>query len=269
MRLSELHEESIGAISARWTPQKMTDQEMMDWAMKHAPKFLSQRKRIYRGAEDNIPNGLLDTTKLKRTSANSIGMYNAFIDRNWHGFPKRSESIICSSSEDDAELFGIIYLIIPEDSANIGICPENDIWGSFPVAYEIIEEHSLDTFETLISKLLSIEKPKLKGSDLRNPDLVAAELIRVKLEDIQKFKASENDFIDKSDIERMIAIMQKNNLNDLYDLFEFIFDPVKTGFRHITAENFNAAPNKEVWVSGKVLQIELESMSEEMREFFE
>lgn len=71
--------------------------------------------------------------KIKRKSKNTHNYYTLLFDNLslWRAYPKRSRSLICANDKRWAGAYGNTYLIMPFNGANIGICPNGDIWNSF------------------------------------------------------------------------------------------------------------------------------------------
>jgi hypothetical protein len=98
----------------------------------------SNGKMIFRGTRINtLPVMLVDPSASQRKSANTENYYTLLIDNlpSWQNYPKRSKSLICSTSRHVAELFsqdndknGGVYIVLPFNGAKIGICPQRDIW---------------------------------------------------------------------------------------------------------------------------------------------
>lgn len=59
--------------------------------------------------------------------------YYYVIDQ-WKGFPKRSQSILCSIMYGSANFYanpGRLYMLFPFDGVKIAVAPEEDVWDSF------------------------------------------------------------------------------------------------------------------------------------------
>jgi len=103
---------------------------------------------IYRGIEfygsSKSPRFLeIDPKKGEpRKSANTFNYYTLLNDNSpkWVSYPKRSQSIICSTLEGGAQGYGTMYYVFPYDNTKIGVCPEDDYWHSFQkvIFYEYI-----------------------------------------------------------------------------------------------------------------------------------
>ena len=132
MKFSEfLIEENLGRrkIISREEAKETIRNNCMDMAK----KYVNEKQGIFRGTW--IKNDFLlgDSNNKIRKSANTENYYTLLIDNSpkWIKYPKRSESFICSSTENNASGYGTVYLVLPFDNTKIAICPENDFWNSF------------------------------------------------------------------------------------------------------------------------------------------
>jgi hypothetical protein len=244
MRFKDFLSEISAAQIARWTPKKLSDEDIIAWCEKNAQHFLAQTIEIYRGTNEGL-TGLLDTTKLKRQSMNGFNHHTLWVDNapEWSNFPKRSESIICTGDEETAKTFGDAqYLIIPEDMAWVGICPEGDFWFSFPAMDEVFSD---------ISQL---------GEEL--------DIEGVKATSFKTLVAGLNKLTPEStENENLLALMDNTGAVNMFDALTTALDPDTNGFscRRAGDGDVGAA---EVWVSGNVMQVELDTMSPTLKEFF-
>ena len=89
---------------------------------------------IWRGMSNHLPAELLtlDPSTGKRESQNTSNFYTELLDHSpyMEGWPKRSESIICTSNKNYADDFGggNLYAIFPYNETKIAICPGHDMW---------------------------------------------------------------------------------------------------------------------------------------------
>lgn len=258
MKLVELvKEESIGDAVARWTPKQMTDAEIIAWCKEKASGYLEHSEPIFRGTSGDL-TGLLDTRNLKRTSANTLNTYNLWIDNHasWRGFPKRSQSLICSNSQDGADLFGDVYLIIPADGTKVGVCPESDMWGSFNDIEQILgPRRNADSFLNVLDSVgiesdswnnLKKSARQTKTSELRGSPRAFPEMV-----------------------EALKNWAEKNEYDTIYNLLEDVFDPDINGFKLVSSVGLDEPKSREMWMSGDIMQVEIQAMSDELRKFFE
>lgn len=87
---------------------------------------------IFKGMRANGDLYLTNPAKIERISRNTTNYYTMILSNlpSWKEYPKRNRSIICTNCTDKAKIYGNIYLVIPFDNANFGICPKKDIWDS-------------------------------------------------------------------------------------------------------------------------------------------
>jgi hypothetical protein len=98
--------------------------------------MFKRRRTIWRGENDlNSILGkdgvaIIDITKSERKSQNTSNWYTLIIDNSpkYKDFPKRSQSLICSSNIEIAKAFGPPMAIIPFNSAKIGVVNTPDMW---------------------------------------------------------------------------------------------------------------------------------------------
>lgn len=87
--------------------------------------------KIYRGIRHTKKLGkfaVVSPSEYKRMGGYSNTTYLNLIDGSdaWKDYPKRRESIICSTSETTAHSFGRTYIVIPYNNAIFGVCPSYD-----------------------------------------------------------------------------------------------------------------------------------------------
>lgn len=197
---------------------------------------------IYRSMYTTTPEYVFTDPSIgTRVSANVPNYYTLIIDNHpaWKKFPKRSESVICSTSRDYSE-----YVVLPEDGAKIGICPTYDIWESF--GRSGIE--SLDIWTYDFEKVLGTRGLDKSWNQLRKA-----------INTVSKRK----NYVATS-IWELISKVSKHNRwmreyfnGDEDDFLKFIrnlFDPKKNGFK--LAKSGDTLPKeKELWTDGKCLII--------------
>lgn len=97
--------------------------------------LLNDNLVIYRGLKTDSDALYLHVSPAAytRVSRNTDNFYTLLLDNlpKWKAYPKRSKSIICSSDSMYAGNMGDPYRVFPYDNANLAICPNEDIWGSF------------------------------------------------------------------------------------------------------------------------------------------
>jgi hypothetical protein len=148
-------------------------------------KYIKENVEIWRGTKMGSNYGDISImTPGNRISQNVNNVYTRLMSDilpAWKEFPKRSQSFICSNSSGLAGCYtsgyGNNYLVLPENGAKLGICPEKDIWESFNKTLNM----SLDMFNVGISDLVS----KLKMFDSESTNKY--ETLRGDLEDSEEY----------------------------------------------------------------------------------
>lgn len=107
---------------------------------KHVKAITSgNRPHIYRGIQGYHENyGIVDIgSEDDRRSKNTTNHMTLLMDNlpSWKSYPKRSQSIICSTNSSNASSYGSLYMVYPTDQCNIGVCPASDIWDGFFKAF--------------------------------------------------------------------------------------------------------------------------------------
>lgn len=259
MKLIDLHEERIGDVIARWTPRTLSGQEMIEWMKKHARQFRDRNAPIYRGTEENL-SGVLNTTQLKRDSANSNGYYNWWLDNSpdWSEYPKRSKSIIASTDKYTADNFDTVYFIVPSDKCKIGMCSKSDIWGSFDL-------EQFDDIADDLNEFMHVVADVLKGGHVSNWEELQSGLKDTTREYLETLEATNSR---AKQVKSLVKVMDENGDDNLFELFSKLLSPEwPNDFDYFDARNFSTEQDREVWVSGEILQIQMNNMDEDVRKY--
>ena len=111
--------------------------------------------KMWRGIYDTSFNtfGIVKPHKTTRVSANTENYYTLLTanSKHWKNFPRRDQSIICSTGRGTAFSFGDPYVVFPMDGARVGVCPTSDFWNGFAGSWGMSD---LDSINTMISELL-------------------------------------------------------------------------------------------------------------------
>ena len=132
---------------------------------------------------------------------------------SWKDFPPRNKSFICSTSSGYAlnytgkkPKFDNVYVVLPKNVANIGICPTVDIWTSF----EILNKHdlSLDGFQNAflyIIELIGKELDDIITNETKKKTTKYSRIGNV-LENASKYKSDQNIIIIFNNLSEKIKI---------------------------------------------------------------
>jgi hypothetical protein len=186
----------------------------------------------------------------------------------WKDYPKRKHSVICAVNESHV---GNEYRVYPltkyndilkkynipyfEDS-KWGVCPDYDIWESFyhNPFFEHVED--LSEMNRIISQIYT--STKYNKLEQYNYNIFKSQLESVNYEDVQKLIDMSSDMNPlSSEILKILKYMIDNKLN-LYEMFDYILDPVDNGFKveiYSKLKNKYKFTNNEVWTDTPVLYI--------------
>ena len=119
--------------------QELTPEQFVQMIKTRASGWLDYVKKnnsipIWRG--DSNHKGMLsfgDSNHFTRSSANTANWYALWIDnsRKWSDFPKRTKAYICTNSYGVAEAYTSVHVVIPLNTAHIGVVPASDMWFGF------------------------------------------------------------------------------------------------------------------------------------------
>lgn len=241
----------------------------------------SSKEPIYRGFKhSSSPWFISQPSKYERKSklGASGNVYTVLMDNlnSWQKFPKRSRSLICSTSGSTAKNYGQVYLVIPFDGAKWGVCPDEDIWNSFDNTLEdVFDTRSLQDFNPKFSDLFdSLDKlfpEKLNKYDgvIDTSDfkflLSALKAMDSCLEELQQkpqeYEKNNPDIIRKygpikhwdeytlSNVYHFIQLRKK--YGNLGNILAYALNPDKNRFKIATNKDVSkiAGSDREVWTS--------------------
>ena len=177
-----------------------------------------------------------------RKSRNTQNYYTLMVDNSpkWKGYPKRSQSLICTTNSDVANSYGNPYAVFPYDGAKIGVCPDVDFWASF----EQTGVTSASAMNQIISELYT---------EIDNETFMP----KTYKDMLKGFKEIDTYYKDKKDVFNSIIHKNYSNYNiwikkyngDMKDTFEKTLDPVKNDFRLLNLGDRIGCNDCEVWVS--------------------
>jgi len=115
----------------------LQEEKLMGLLVQHCSESLLNAKTpIWRGMADHNQLAVyINTSNSVRKSENTSNQYTLLMDNSpfFARFPKRSKSLICSTSDRIASGFTYgsdIYAMFPYNGTPIGICPAFDMWHS-------------------------------------------------------------------------------------------------------------------------------------------
>lgn len=247
MKSYEFLSEDIRSKKLNKSPNKLMEHITQDCSA--ALSEIKQGRAIYKGIQKsfNSKNSnfyLTDPSKKIRKSRNTQNYYTLLLDNlpSWEGYPKRSQSLICTSSYSKATRYGEVYIVLPFNNSQIAICPYNDIWNSFPLLIS-----SLGYFNAMFNNHVIPDKNYIDFIGL---------CFTMKNYLIRDFKDQAKHEL----MSQLISLFKKaNSPKDIENAFNKIFDPIKNGFTKGKIGNIEIPLNREIWTDGKAYLIKLDT----------
>ncbi len=198
-------------------------------------------KNVYRGIKDTIEYKYINPKLFYRKSYDTKNYYNLWIDNNekWSEYPKRSQSLICSTNKNKVVPFGTRYLVVPlNKDSNFGVCKTSDIWLSFSYLFSKFNNTpTMEEFNYLLKKL--------DISDHSYEEM------------IKDLTYIENDNLDLKYY--LKDINMKIDFNDL-------LNPVKNNFQISKYEELENYLDNEVWTDSECILIKIENTDYSLQE---
>jgi hypothetical protein len=207
------------------------------------------------GAGGDIMFG--DSRGFVRKSANTSNWYNMFIDNSpkWKAYPPRLSSYICTTSPGYADSYGKVYLVLPADDAQLGLTPATDMWFSFDYSlYQFGHIEDISHFQDVIHFIWNNSKKgnqKLSSTDWQ---VLKNQLKDFSIQEAKELVEGTTGFGAEGSARHLVRGMERRNCKNLYDLFDFILDPVVNKFSHGGPDlNTSQERSREIWIHGKCL----------------
>lgn len=111
-------------------------------------QILENGPLLFRGLTDGPKIcGYVDPKIRYKPSKETKNYYQFIMDSlpEWSAYPKRGNSIICSTSDHTAKFYGDVYVVIPANGAKFAIAPEDDVHECFPMIGDLAQWSTLMT----------------------------------------------------------------------------------------------------------------------------
>lgn len=236
---------------------------------KYAPWYDVQnaKTKLYRNVENDSDVKLIDPKKSKRYPRHTPLFYQLFMDE-WPEFPKRSESILCSTEPIGINLYGpTTYRVIPlKENSKIAVAPSADIWSAFDLSRFIIDnEINIDSWSYSIDSVSIFIERCLFGDEKYNLKMDLDEFKQISKQFKEKgYPDYLDNFGDRKSIFKSEAA-RKNFIekyeNGFYDMFVDMIKPDNTDndkpFEIIEYNNdtFISHSKREVWTDETCIMI--------------
>ena len=193
---------------------------------------------------------VVDPSTGVRKSNNTRNYYTEFFDHSpyMQGWPKRSQSFICSSGTSYARGYGYgggLYALFPFNGVKIAVCPERDMWET-PVYIPSMNQQftsdcGMDDFNDWVQNRAKLPIDQWK-------DMVKR---------LMKPTWLENTEFDARTRKVLTSVDGKAPGEVFLDIVFKALAPVNTGMRLLTISEYASEriDNKECWVSGPMVAI--------------
>lgn len=228
---------------------EITEEQFFKYLKGDFSNYSLHNDLLFRGSSNKEEFMYMDPTKFNRISANTTNEYTLLFDNlpSWKKYPKRSKSVICTSSYEYANLYSVktggnVHIVIPANNAVVGIVPDRDIWAGFTFKSDTFL--TLKDFNLFIRQLL----------DIKNS--IDWKTLKSKLEDITPENITSMSIYPgfEKEVENFIK-SKKSNFLEWLD--KDLLKPINSGF--ITKQytkGFKYGSNNEIWTEGPILMIE-------------
>lgn len=196
-------------------------------------------KIIYKGIRDTT--GLKDYNYIEppknRPSRNTLNIYTTIINNapEWKEFPRRS--VVCSFSKTQAYNYGNVYICFPKNGSKIGICPEKDIWYSFPKVERL-------GFSTTAHFLLNLTK--MTGN--KKWIMSTGSGIPKNLKELKELCNEIEENLKANDLILLNGDYRRKSIEDFWPISHFVFDEFMDAFP-------NTKKGKSGWLYEKLLDL--------------
>jgi hypothetical protein len=204
-----------------------------------------------------------------RTSAHTSNEYTVLMSNlpEWGAFPKRSESLICSFSQDFASDYGQTYGVVLPNKFRLGVAPNFDIWESFPVLNKTFGfEYGMSHFNDSIRQIVNIRADASTSiADIKNTLIKVQETVHEWMKGKLQYKIEINPLA----VYVATHIPTNSPPTALFDTIRKCMDPRANGFKVLTSIDelpmVKARKSSEVWTDSQLLMIDRNTY-EDMRD---
>ena len=237
-------------------------EQAMETIRENCKDFLKKGSILYRGVDDSNDAALIiSPANFERKSRNTTNHYTLLMDNlpAWKSYPKRSKSIICATDIEYASNMGYAYRVYMFDGSKIGVCPTNDLWGSFT-----LDTESLEFFNDSIGIMIDKFDTGAKESDI----VTYNDLLQL----FNKFDDYKSDFeIDRHMFPSYFSFTlfepYFNTDVKFIDFVKEILDPERHKFKLQNTRTFRNIKEREVWTDGTSILLRADITSDVINSF--
>ncbi len=278
-----IKEEYDPVHSTRTTSIELKDDEsIMSYLMDTVPWYFEDIDNItpiYRGIygnttsmryhnkDGNIQKLLtIDPSKHKRYARNTESYYIAMMDEShyWSEYPKRSNSIICSTDYTRAKAYGAVYRVIPlKENSKFSLCSAGDVFYSFDYLFKKLKSMGFDfggqrkpAIPALNDLIVSLGGQHEEEEITRDAMANSLNIFQMNLDEKEEYDEEEWKYADMIKDFVKEYIEGDEMIGDLYDEIEQHMSPDDNGFELIEYGRSTKLPqNREIYTDSECLMV--------------
>jgi hypothetical protein len=253
-------------VQKSWAEKAATEEQAIAWLIANNKEALASGKLIYRGFGDPLEADytFLDSTNAHRSSRDSSGLYQMMMDASeaFKGFPSRSNSYICTTTDYDARRYGVTFAMFPKKGAKLAISENGDFFESRTSgeAMACFGMSDIQDFNSSVSRRLKdgfgISSWDFKGKSTADVDKILAVF---SVEEFMK----EMGLADKKPAPQILAQIQKQGGKGYFTaLANIVATPFNFGVEMAKYGTAKLDEKNELWFSGKVLVVDQDKLAD-------
>lgn len=247
-------------VQISWRETSAPEEIAIDWLKENSFDAITRRNYMYRGFGRHLSSDFtfIDPRGGKRTSLDSNGLYQLMMDSSaaMKEIPSRSNSLICTANDEDAKMYGHVYLVFPKLGTKIAASDESDYWENI-INGEAAKIFGITTINHMNKKITTALHNI--GMDISPRSRLSIKEID---DDLNKFQVTFETFCSefnisntavKSKLEKQIA--QQGGKNFFTALANVIATPDNFGVYTFTYDGIKMPKESELWFSDEALVI--------------
>lgn len=254
IRIKELLVESINGpeVISESEAKKIYNNEASDYD-------IEADQTIFRGVShlpENTEFAKVDPTRWGFQGAKMESNYYKLVQdlsNPWEDYPQRK--IFCSTNKSYANDYGELFVVVPYDNTDWGICPTLSNWASFPRVEEFLGAERPDP--RVFNHFVKVVTKDFLGEI---PDQNSFDDLKIKLNEVGDLieDLMIKDIKDKK-YSHVLRRWLISKVGEKYDqlskfLFNVVMGPEKNGFEYQNSWK-GTGNNREVWTDGPCLYI--------------
>lgn len=201
-----------------------------------------------------------DSSQIERKSRNTSNEYTLLLQRfpEWKKYPPRNRSFICSLYQGIPE-HHYKTIVLPFDDPMVGLCSDEDFWGSFNIGNNIDDyvdlpheiNEILQNTANIFSEPLNNDNPDILIQQLRD----LHKLVKSQPERYLKYKEQHSSVMHIDTYKMIMSELFEGD--DIIAALQDIYNPTKNGFRvERLSTIYDYKDDIEAWFSGPAYFIE-------------